>query len=119
LLFTLAVLLPRYASAAVAVPMCSAYGECMVAPPPEAPPTGGEIRLIGYGDPHLPGFEAAPSHDPKPVPWQVPSPDLAVILMSPLVFVAPATTTDQPPFSEIHGVAFGVRTEVYRPPCRN
>jgi hypothetical protein len=97
--------------------MCSPFGESMVAPPPEAPPTGGEIRMIGNTDPRAPGIELATNHAPQPLPWQVPSPDPAVVTWPIYFLVAPSIAMSKPTYSETQAGPFGVRTEVFRPPC--
>jgi hypothetical protein len=117
LLFAFALLLPRYATAAIAVPMCSPYGECATAPPPEVPPTGGEIRGVYQTDPGAPGLELVPQQDRDPPKWQVPAPDPAVVTLALLLLVAPSIATGKPNFGSKLCGSFGVRTEVFRPPC--
>jgi hypothetical protein len=114
---TVALVAPRSAWAALAVPMCSPFGESMVAPPPESPPTGGEIRTVATHDPRAPSIDLAPSDDQKPLPWQQPTTDPAVATPPSVVRIAMAIATYQPLGLKTNRGPHGVRIEVFRPPC--
>ncbi|MGC4068216.1 MAG: hypothetical protein QM784_26920 [Polyangiaceae bacterium] len=109
-------LMPRLAWASLTVPMCSPFGECTVAPPPEAPPTGGEVRGIRTQDPRAPSLDAAPTREPAPPPWQVPAPDPAALFHVLLGPIACRAREGQPNFSYLVRDANGASLEVFRPP---
>jgi hypothetical protein len=116
-LFAFALLWPQLAIAAVGVPMSSPYGETIAAPPPESPPTGGEIRGVRNIDPRAPSLDLAPQSDPGPLPWELPTLEPAVVAPPFLPLIARSITTDQPNGSTTQRGSLGVRTEVFRPPC--
>lgn len=110
--------LPAPAHALTAIPMCSAFGECTEAPPPEAPPTGGELRArpLRLFDTQ-PACDQGSSEDRSPPTWgPTPIEPVAAIPLAAGVCFLPG---DHQVFSVYTQVilACGFAGEIFRPPC--
>ena len=118
LIMTCIGIVPGLAWAKVAIPMCSAFGECVEAPPPEVPPTGGEVRapprgLFEFG----PSCERGPDRDSGPLP-SAPAPLEPIALENsegcPVHLHDCAHCFGHAP-STFRSA--GVSLEIFRPPC--
>lgn len=111
---------PATALAAASIPMCSIFGECVEAPPPESPPTGGEVRAKRQGlFDQGPSLDRAPQNDAPPVHWQPSNLDpLSVLdLDGNMLHFPPERVAGPRTAATSRNQGQGVLSEVFRPPC--
>lgn len=109
---------PDVAFAAAAIPMCSAFGECIEAPPPEAPPTGGELRAKRRGlFEHQASCERGHERDGNPSPI-IPDPLEPLTLRVVEIQLPGAPSSGCRSSCPAEGMQRpGFSCEIFRPPC--
>jgi hypothetical protein len=109
---------PRVAFAGPSSPMCTSFAECAEAPPPEVPPTGGEIRadergVVDFGV-HL---DRSHERDSRPLYSQQSTLDPLSIADPSAGLSFGETSSKSWRVGAISGAMRGIMLEIFRPPC--